>query len=374
MEQMRQVEVSTVERALVSVILAVYNEARCIEGCIHSILEQRTSNQEIGEFDIEVLAVDGMSNDGTLEILARCAAADPRVRVVANEKRRTPFAFNLGLLHARGEYVCIFGAHSIYRNDYIATCLGELAAHDAAGCGGRVLTAPAGKSLSARLCAWTMSHPFGSSRKSFRTQQEGPVDTVNYPVLRRSLVLAAGGYDEELLRNQDNDLNQKLRAGGYTLWCTWKTQCVYFPKATVPGLLRYAFGNGYWNIISLEKNPAAMGVRHFVPLVFVLCLLASGMLAVSSVLLPAPYSLLMLLPLAVLLAMHLSLGILSALQIAARERSIGALWLPAIFLGFHFAYGYGALISLARRAWAEWVPKARPAQSDSLRGIGKRLI
>jgi glycosyltransferase involved in cell wall biosynthesis len=346
-------------RPMVSVILAIYNEARCIEAALRSILKQQTFCPAIGEFDVELLAIDGMSDDGTRQILDRVAAQEPRLRVVVNERRRTPFAFNLGLLHAKGEYVCIFGAHSAYREDYIATCLGELLARGAAGCGGRVITMPASRSLSARLCSWALSHPFGSSRKSFRTQAEGSVDTVNYPVLRRDLVLAAGGYDEELTRNQDNDLNQKLRAGGHILWCTWKTECLYYPKSTVKGLLRYAYGNGFWNVLSLRKNPKSMGMRHFVPMAFVLCVLLGAMIAAVGAFFPAPSAYFMLLPLFALLALHLAFGTLSAFQVALRERSPGALYLPAVFLGLHVAYGYGTLACIAGQGVDLLIPRMR---------------
>jgi succinoglycan biosynthesis protein ExoA len=344
----------------VSVVLATYNEAHSIESCLVSILSQQTFAPSLGEFDLEVLIVDGMSTDGTRSIVDRYAASDRRLRVIDNTRQRAPFAFNLGLKNARGEYVCIFGAHTLYRDDYIAVCLHELLAHNAAACGGRVKTVPASKSLGARLAAWTMSHPFGSSSKSFRTQSEGPVDTVNYAVFRRDLALAAGGYDEDLLRNQDNDLNQKLRACGYPLWCTWKTQCHYFPKDTVKGLIRYGYGNGFWNALSLAKNPAAMGLRHFVPFLFLVSLELSAFLGVTAVLVHALPAWLALLPLALLLGAYLILGAASAIQVAVRERSVGALLLPPVFLAFHLAYGFGTLRGFLSQPTSAWFPSLRP--------------
>lgn len=347
---------------VVSIVLATCNEARGIERCLASLLGQQTHSPTVGNFEIEVLAVDGASTDGTRAILDRVAAAEPRVRVLGNPRRRAPFAFNLGLTHARGSYVCIFGAHTVYRQDYVAVCLSEMIAHNAAACGGRVLTAPANRSLSARLAAWAMSHPFGSSRKSFRTQSEGPVDTVNYAVFRRDLALAGGGYDEDLLRNQDNDLNQKLRAGGQILWCTWKTQCTYFPKSTVSGLFRYGYGNGYWNALSLAKNPASMGARHFVPFAFVLALALSATAAAAGAIVASSGSAsawLAAIPLAALLALHLGCGAAAAIRTAWRERSPGALWLPLVFFGFHVAYGFGTLRGFLSRPFTAWLPKQR---------------
>lgn len=344
---------------LVSVVLATYNEEKSIERCLGSILSQRTSHPSIGDFQIEVLAVDGMSTDSTRDLLQRFARRNPRLRIIDNPRRRAPFAFNLGLHHAHGDYVCIFGAHSEYRDDYIAVCLVELLAHNAAACGGRIKTVPTSQRLNARLSAWAMSHPFGSSRKSFRTQQEGPVDTVNYAVFRRDLVLAAGGYDQELLRNQDNDLNQKLRAAGFVLWCTWKTECLYFPKSTVRGLFRYAYGNGNWNAVSLAKNPGSMALRHFVPFFFVVSLAFAVFLAGAGCVARAHNLWIAAIPFAALLGLHFTLGTAAAMDIAIRERSFGALCLPPVFLGFHFSYGFGTLRGLLSQPWTAWLQRER---------------
>jgi succinoglycan biosynthesis protein ExoA len=352
-------EVPPRSRPLVSVVLATYNEENSIERCLGSILRQQMSHPSIGEFKIEVLAVDGMSTDGTRALLEGYAAHDPRVRMINNQKRRAPFAFNLGLHHAQGEYVCILGAHTAYRDDYIAVCLAELLAHNAAACGGRVKTVPASNRLSARLSAWAMSHAFGSSRKSFRTQQEGPVDTINYAVFRRDLAMTAGGYDEDLLRNQDNDLNQKLRAAGFGLWCTWKTECLYFPKSTVSGLFRYAYDNGFWNALSMAKNPASMGLRHFVPFFFVVSLALTGFVAVAGGLALPHAAWMAAVPLVVLVGLHLLLGTAAAIDIAVRDRALGALWLPMVFLGFHFSYGFGTVRGFLSRPLTEWLPRER---------------
>lgn len=355
-------------KPMVSVVLATYNEAHSIESCLVSILSQQTCAPLVGGFDIEVLIVDGMSTDGTRATVQQYAASDARVRIIDNTRRRAPFAFNLGLQSARGEYVCIFGAHTLYRDDYIAVCLGELLEHNAAACGGRVKTLPASDRLGARLAAWTMSHPFGSSSKSFRTQSEGSVDTVNYAVFRRDLALAAGGYDEELLRNQDNDLNQKLRACGFPLWCTWKTQCHYFPKATVKALIRYGYGNGFWNALSVMKNPAAMGVRHFVPFLFLVALELSAFLGVSAAMLPGIHAWLALLPFALILGTYLAAAVASGIQVAVRDRAPGALLLPPVFLSFHLAYGFGTLRGFLSQPRSAWLPSARPRRDSVPQG------
>ena len=333
------------ERPLVSVILATFNEGRVVERCLASL-----QGQETPDFDLEILVVDGKSTDGTKEIADQIAAADPRVRVFVNEETRTPFAFNIGLKAARGKYVCIFGAHTVYAKNYIAVCLREMLAHGAVGCVGRILTQPANQSVEARLNAWTLGHPFGSSRNSFRTQPEGEAECINFPIMLKAPMLEVGGFDETLLRNQDNDMWQKLRAKGHKLFCTWKTQCFYYPKAKLKDLLRSAFHSGFWNFVSLKRNPQAMALRHFVPLLYVSGLLTCLLLLVAAVFLPNFRAWEFTAGLWVLLGLHLLAGTTAAFQVAVRERSPGALWLPFVFLGFHLAYGCGTLFALASHA------------------------
>ncbi len=345
-------------RPVVSVILAVRNEAPFIEQVIMSLLQQ-----DAPEFDLEILVVDGNSSDGTMEIVRRMTQSHPRMRLLVNKHEKAPFAFNLGLREAKGEYVCILGAHTIYERNYISVCLNELKAHGAVGCSGRVITCPSHRSLQARLVGWALSHPFGSSRRSVRTQQEGFVDTIPYPVMCKEALIEAGGYDEELHRNQDNDMNQKLRARGHKLFLTDKTQCLYFVKSTIGSLLRYAFHTGYWNLISFRKNKSSMGLRHFVPFVLVLALgFAIGMQA-AAFFVPGPDRLWFLILLFTLVSLHILLGFLAAMQVSIRERTVGALLLPLVFLSFHLSYGLGTLWAVLRNARSSRLPVTAAARS-----------
>jgi hypothetical protein len=323
---------------MLSVILPVRNEGGLIARVLQSLLDQ-----EAADFDLEILAVDGMSTDGSADLVRAAAARDPRVRLLLNEHVKTPFALNRGLRAARGRYVCILGAHNVYPRDYLAVCLRELLTRRAVGCSGRVISRPRDATLGAQLACWAMGHPFGSSGRSFRTQPEGFADTVPYPVMRKDALLALGGYDERLLRNQDNDMNQRLRAAGHRLYCTWKTYCLYHTPGGVGPLLHYAFRNGYWNVVSLAYRPSSMAVRHFIPLLLVLLLLAGGASALAAALAPAAArSWLVGLPVA-LLGAHLLAGTAASLHVALRERDTRALLLPPIFLAFHLAYGAGSL-------------------------------
>jgi succinoglycan biosynthesis protein ExoA len=206
--------------------------------------------QDAPGFDLELIIVDGDSEDGTRNVIQRVAAEDPRVRLVINKDKNTRNAFNLGLHSAKGEHVCILGAHTVYARDYIATCLQELKRSGAAGCSGRAWVCADGEGLQARLVAWALAHPFGTSTRSMRTRGAGFADSIPYPLFLKRALIEAGGYDAQLHRNQDNDICQKLRAQGWTLYMTDKTSCKYFVSATLLSLSRYAFKTGFWNFIS----------------------------------------------------------------------------------------------------------------------------
>jgi glycosyltransferase involved in cell wall biosynthesis len=265
---------------------------------------------------------------------------------------------NIGLHAASGEYVCICGSHAVYDNDYVAVCLEELERHDAVGASGRVQVEPANQSLTARLVAWSLSSPFASSGNSFRTASEGFADTIPYPLFRRDALIELGGYNERLARNQDNDMNERLRAAGHRLYLTWGTTCKYRSREGLRQLIRYGYNNGYWNFVTLRENPRAMRPRHFVPLVFVLgTATLFALTGVISLLDNGPNRWLPALAVASI-ALHLAVGLVSSLPRAWRERSLGALLMPLYVLAFHTSYGVGMLVALVKRARAPGAGRA----------------
>jgi glycosyltransferase involved in cell wall biosynthesis len=330
---------------LVSVIMPVRNEAPVIRAAVASILAQ-----ELRGFEIEVLAVEGRSEDASRELLDELARDEPRLRVLDNPHKLTPHALNIGLQEADGDFVCICGSHTLYDRDYIAVCLEELQAHGAVGASGRVRVEPANDSLNAQLVAWALSSPFASSGKSFRTAPEGYSDTIPYPLFRRQALLDLRGYNERLARNQDNDMNTRLRAAGHRLYHTWRTGCQYRSQPGLKALLRYGYNNGFWNFVTLRENPRAMRLRHFMPLLFVVgtLLLALG---TAFVLLwdTGPNDSLPLLAIATV-GLHLAIGFATAVQTAIRVRRVAPLLMPVYILGFHASYGFGMLAALFKRA------------------------
>lgn len=329
-------------RPAISVIIPVLNEAGHIEETLRSVLDQDVPNRSL-----EILIIDGGSDDSTRDIVRRCAAMHPVIKMIENTGRTTPRALNLGLLASAGEYVCIFGAHAKYPPDYIRVCMDELKSKHAAGCSGRLITASAGSDLSARLAAWCIAHRFTSSRSSVRTHPGGYVDTIPFPVMHKQILLEAGGYDDRLDRNQDNDMNQRLRAVGHKLYLTPRTHATYYARPGIKSLLDYAYNTGWWNGTTARLSFAAMSFRHFVPFAFVLVLLILGCVAIYSFLVRDSPSIALLL-LGAIVALHLLIGTWAGIETALRERSAAALLIPPLILAYHLAYGAGTARSLFR--------------------------
>ncbi len=264
----------------VSIVLAVYNEQAIIWEAIQSLLQQKSNG-----FEVEILVVDGNSDDGTKDLLKEIEAQSAgRVKYLFNQARITPVAFNLGIKAASGNYIAIFGAHAEYANDYLEVCLDEMQRTGAAGCSGVVIPKMKEMNRESELCLRILSSPIGVSGRSFRTRESGFAESIPYGVFRKDVFEKVGFYNERLIRNQDNDMNYRINKAGYQLYITGKTHAYYYPKSDLRELKRYAFKSGFWNAKSLKLGSYTLRFLHFVPFFFLLFnILLLGMLILTLV-------------------------------------------------------------------------------------------
>jgi succinoglycan biosynthesis protein ExoA len=331
---------------VLSVIVATLDEEHHIEALLRSL-----ADQDLDE-PYEVLIIDGGSSDRTRELVLAHPLAGERVRLLDNPHRSTPYAFNIGIEHARGVFVAILGAHSRYEPNYLSACLRVVAGADRPiGCGGLVRTVPAGPDRGARLAAGVMSSSFASSSRSFRTQGAGEVESIPFPVYRRSDLLDVGGFDERLDRNQDNDLSERLRANGVRMVITGETSCDYVARRNLPELLRYAARTGRWNGRTVRMGLRVLQPRHLLPGAFAAGVGASALVGLTGrhVLARTARR-----GLAAVLVAHLAAGTRSAFRDTHAAGSddrdhltpAEQLALPPAVLAFHLAYGGGVLRGL----------------------------
>lgn len=317
----------------ISVILPVRNEERYIENCVASIFDQDYPVDKM-----EVLFVDGCSEDRTVELLRTMQRQHPQIRVLHNPNRTVPYAMNIGIRESKAPVIVRLDAHAEYPADYIRLSVETLLERDCENAGGIFDTR--GRGFMGEAIAAMLKTPFGVGNASYRlTDQEGYVDTVPFGCFRRELFERIGGFDERLTRNQDNELNFRIRKTGGKIWLNPKIRVLYYCRDTIRGIMRMGYMNGKWNVITMALVPGSMGVRHFVPLAFVLCTIAglAGTLLGNPVIAGL---------FALMWGAYLLLDGFYAWTIAGEK---GLRFLPVeliLFPAFHFAYGTGSLAGL----------------------------
>lgn len=317
----------------VSVIVPIRNEADFIERCLRSILENDYPADRV-----EVLVVDGMSDDGTREIVGRVAAAEPRVRLLDNPQRIVPFAMNRGIRESRGDLVLRIDGHAAAPPDFIARNVAAMQEHpDAWGVGGAIDTVcsnDVGRAISA-----AMTSPVGVGNARFRLGGfQGYVDTIPFPCYRRWVFDRIGLFDEELVRNQDDEFNLRLTLAGGKLWMDSRIRSQYFARGSLRKLARQYFQYGFWRIRTIQKHRRPASLRQIAPMIFVSTWLA---LIVGTVVW-RPIGC-VLAAFAALYALGLAVG---ALDVARKAGLKYALLAPLAFMAMHFCYGLGSLEGL----------------------------
>ena len=262
----------------ISVVMPVYNEEIYIENCVESLLKQTYPKQKM-----EWIFVDGYSNDKTVEILKKYQILYPKlIKVLFNEKKIVPCAMNIGIQESLGEYIIRLDAHAEYDIEYISNCVKCLQITNADNVGGIAITKSRG--VIGNTIAKMLSCKFGVGNSKFRTQgDDGYVDTVPFGAFKKEIFNEVGLYDERLVRNQDNELNYRIRKNGGKIFLSNEIKFAYYCRDSIKGILKMALNNGTWNIVTMKLCPGSMGLRHFIPLLFVLSLIIMPILSFYSV-------------------------------------------------------------------------------------------
>lgn len=314
----------------ISILIPMRNEERFVARCLDSVLAQVR-----GREDVEIFCIDGRSTDRTREIVQAYAARDPRIRLLDNPRRIPPAALNLALDQARGEIIVRLDCHAEYAPDYLERCVEVLRRSGADNVGGYMQTLPSDDTPIGRAIAAATSSRFGVGGSAFRTGgPEQEADTVPFGCFRREVFDRVGRFDERLARNQDIEFNSRIRRAGGRIVISPLIRLTYFNRATLGGLARQAFQNGLWNPYTIYLVGAGLRPRHFIPLAFVLSLLA---LAAAGLAWRPAWLLL-----AAELLLYGGASLAAAIRAARSSGAPAALVWPA-FVVLHLAYGAGSL-------------------------------
>ena len=332
------VSMSDKEKPTVTVVLPVRNEVQFVSRAIKNFL-----NNDYPPERMEIIAVDGCSDDGTKEVIENLSRTDGRIIVIENRDRITPVAMNLGVKAAKGKYILVAGAHNEYSQDYLKSCV-EVIERTGAGCvGGYMETLPGGTGLVAGAISCATSSPFGVGGAKFRTggDIEQEVDALGVSFIKKEVFEKVGMYNPLLVRNQDIEFSSRVRKAGYKIIVSPKIKLKYYNRGTFAGLRRQAFSNGKWNAYTLWVAGGGLRLRHLIPAAFVLSL--TGLL-VLALLVKGVFVWL----LCGYLGLYLAAGSFEALRTSCRAHKI--VLLPLILLSFlqmHLWYGFGTILGAA---------------------------
>jgi len=225
---------------------------------------------------MEVLIADGLSEDGTRDVIAEFQTKHPdlQVHVLENPNRIIPAALNVGIAAAQGEYILRMDAHAIPRPDYVARCVEVLQARQAENVGGVWEIQPQNESWIARSIAAAGAHPMAVGDAGYRIgSQAGYVDTVPFGAFRRELIERIGLFDERLLTNEDYEFNTRIRQSGGRIWLDPQIRSVYFARGSLSDLAKQYWRYGYWKAQMLKRYPKTLRMRQALPPIFVLSLI-----------------------------------------------------------------------------------------------------
>ena len=316
------------DKTFISVVMPVYNEEKYIENCIDSLLLQ-----DYPQESMEWIFVDGMSSDRTRELIGEYIEKYPKlIKLLSNPNKTVPYAMNIGIKEAMGKYIIRLDAHADYNKDYISKCVYYLDTTDADNVGGVAETKS--KGFVGNAIAKMLSSRFGVGNSEFRTNGEsGYVDTVPFGAFRREVFEKWGGYDERLTRNQDNEMNYRIRKNGGKIYLSSDIKLSYYCRDSIKGISDMAVKNGMWNVITMKLCPGSMGVRHFIPLAFLLSLI---ILPIAGIIYHPIWWLF-----ALEMALYFTLDCLFSAKQASGLKEFFLLVL--LFPIFHITYGAGSL-------------------------------
>ncbi len=323
------------EFSFVSIIMPIRNEADYIEQAIKSILDSDYPAEQV-----EILVIDGMSDDGTREIIEKLSNQNNRIKLIDNPKRIVPTAMNIGLKASHGDIFIRIDGHAKIPTDFISESIKCLRENKEAWIvGGHIETVS--ENYIGRAIASAMRSPIGVGNARFRLgDYEGCVDTLAFGTHHKWIIEKMGNFDEELVRNQDDEFNMRVIQAGGKIWMSKSIHSTYFSRGSLSKLWKQYFQYGFWRIRTLQKHKKPAAFRQLVPLIFVVSILLLG---VSGIFWNTCLYLL-----GIELILYVLGLIVGSLDVGRKSGWQYAPVVPVVFIILHFAYGLGSIWGIVR--------------------------
>lgn len=320
----------------VTVVCPIYNEIRYIDAFIASVAAQDYPKELV-----EVLLVDGMSEDGTREKINGYLSRYKYIRLIDNPRRIAPAAMNIGIRLSKADVIIRLDAHSIYPANYFSVLVEQLYALGADNVGGVWNTMPAKNTPICHAIAIASSHPLGvgTSTHKIGTDSICEADTVPFGCFRRDVFERIGYFDENFKRAQDCEFNARIRLNGGKIFLIPQVRIDYYARDTFSKMRRMYFQYGMFKPLANKKLGHAVNWRQFMPVMFVIAIVAGIILS--------PFSKLAAIIFACIMGVYFALSLLVGLQYAITKRMPPLLTLlPYAFFNIHVCYGCGHIVGM----------------------------
>lgn len=319
----------------VAVIIPTLNEEKFIARCLDSVIEQSYPFR-----DMDVMVVDGGSNDRTREIVEEYGRKYINIRFIHNPGRIQSIAFNIGVENSDAPYIVRLDAHALYKPYYIEGCIKGLEGDSKRGnVGGQWDIQPQNDSLWAITNAILNYSKFGIGGASYRIgAKAGDVDTVPFGSFPRTMIEKIGGMRDDLPRGEDNEFNSRIKRAGYSIYFDPAIECIYYARPTLKASCRqmYANGESIGHLFYVDRD--SIGLRHMIPLIFVVGIIGGTIL--SLVFFPFVYLLL------AGLCLYFLCDFVASLLATKKHGWKFLLPLFVMFFCVHFSYGWGTIVGL----------------------------
>lgn len=320
----------------VAIVIPTLNEERFISRCLNSIIKQTYEFEKM-----DVMIIDGGSNDKTKDIVAEYQKSHQNIRFIENKKKIQSVAFNIGFKKSTAPYIIRLDAHAEYDSKYISLCIENLKQDEKRGnVGGRCNILPFNQSLWAQTNAILNHSRFGIGGAAFRVSNEAHnTDSVPFGAFPRKIIEKIGGMREDLPRGEDNEYNSRIRKAGYKIFFDPNIISSYFARPTLGASCKqmYANGNSIGYLYYIDRE--AIGIRHLVPLLFVV----SGLFCIIISVLWSPFCYVFCGGLALYLIADAMASIMGA-----KDNVKCTLPLFILFFCVHVSYGIGTIAGLIK--------------------------
>lgn len=320
----------------VAIIIPTLNEERFISRCLNSIIKQTYEFEKM-----DVMIIDGGSNDKTKDIVAEYQKSHQNIRFIENKKKIQSVAFNIGIKNSTAPYIIRLDAHAEYDSEYIYLCIKNLKDDKKRGnVGGRWNILPFNQSVWAQTNAILNHSRFGIGGAAFRVSNEAHnTDTVPFGAFPRKVIDQIGGMREDLPRGEDNEYNSRIRKAGYKIFFDPNIISSYFARPTLGASCKqmYANGNSIGYLYYIDRE--AIGIRHLIPLLFVV----SGLFSIIISVLWSPFCYVFCGGLALYLIADAMASIMGA-----KDNVKCTLPLFILFFCVHVSYGMGTIAGLIK--------------------------